>query len=410
MKQIYYLAIVGLVFIAASIPQNGMAQCTCAGGIPATSIVYNATLAPTNVPSATIIFPQFNPTTFPGFDLSCVTLFDTVSGVSTTGLRNLNSSTALLDPSNPLYSPTGRMEYSMLLNVTTSILGPGINQNRTWTTPYGPDSLGAFGQPDDSITYGPDNIFTNFTASKASTSVSSYIGTGSVAFSYGILGGLVITEGSLNYHAQILTYYSGNFGLAYYLCPSSPLATSISYFSAVKNKSSIDLQWLAASLQNNTNYEIQYSKNGEDFNSIGSIPTNASAAGTVSEFHYQYHINPSDVGSMYFRIKRVEADGHISYSAVKLINLEFSGSLGIQTYPNPVTSNIRIQFEENQNGHFLLELINISGQVIQQKSVNLSSASRVDFDLVNHPARGLYVIRAKDLSHNKQYITKIQVQ
>jgi hypothetical protein len=108
---------------------------------------------------------------------------------------------------------------------------------------------------------------------------------------------------------------------------------------------------------------------------------------------------------MYFRIKRVEADGHISYSAVKLINLEFSGSLGIQTYPNPVTSNIRIQFEENQNGHFLLELINISGQVIQQKSVNLSSANRVDFDLAVL-YQGIVCFTRKDLSITNNILPK----
>jgi Secretion system C-terminal sorting domain len=410
MKQIYLLSIVGMVFIAASIPQCSSAQCTCSGGIPATTLVYTASISPTNLPSATVSFPQFNPTLTPGFDLSCVTLFDTLSGVSTTGLRNLNSSTALLDPSNPLYSPTGRMEYSMLLNVTTSVIGPGINQNKTFTSAYGPDSLGAYGQPDDSITYGPDNIFTNFKSSKASTSVSSYIGTGSVTFSYGILGGLVITEGSLNYHAQIITTYSGNFGLKYFLCPSSPLATAISYFAAIRNKNTIDLQWLAGNFQNNTVYEIEFSRNGEDFNTLGNIPSNPSSAGTITEFHYQYNLHSSDVGNLYFRIKRVDADGRISYSAVKLVNLESAAAIGIQTYPNPVINTVRVQFEENQNGQFLLEMINIAGQVIQQKSVTLSSANRVDFDLARHPAKGLYVLRAKDITHNKQYITKVQVQ
>ena len=180
-------------------------------------------------------------------------------------------------------------------------------------------------------------------------------------------------------------------------------------FFCIKNKNSIDLQWLAANLQNNTNYEIQFSKNGEDFNSIGSIPADASSAGTVSEFHYQYHLDPSDVGSMYFRIKRIEADGHISYSAVKLINLESIGSIGIQTYPNPVMNTVKVQFDEKQNGHFLLELINISGQVIQQKSVNLSSDNQVILTLQSS-GQGIVCFRAKDLSHNKQYITKVQVQ
>jgi Secretion system C-terminal sorting domain len=410
MKKIYFRTIVALAFIAASFPQNISAQCTCAGGIPATAIIYNSILAPTNLPSATITLPQFDPTTLPGFDLSCVTLFDTLSGVTISGARNLNSSTALLPPSNPIYSPTGRMEYAFLLVVSANVVGPGINQIKSFNQDYGPDSLGAYGQPDDTITYGPTNLFTNFPSSKASTNVGAYIGTGTVSFSYNILGNLNVTEGSINFRQQITATYSGKFGLAYYLCPSSPLATTVSYFSALKHDKTVDLQWLAANFQNNTLYEVQFSKNGEDFASIGNIPAGTASAGTISEYHYQYDLNPTDVGSVYFRIKRVEADGHSSYSAVKLINLESNGSMGIQTYPNPVVDLVKVQFANNQQGHFLLELVNISGQVVQQKALTLNGSNQVDFSLSSHPARGMYVLRAKDLSHNKQYITKVQVQ
>ena len=71
--------------------------------------------------------------------------------------------------------------------MTANIAGPGFTQSKTITAVYGPDSLGAFGQPDDTITYGPDNIFANFIGSKASTSVASYIGTGNVSLSYSTL-------------------------------------------------------------------------------------------------------------------------------------------------------------------------------------------------------------------------------
>jgi hypothetical protein len=410
MKKIYFRAIVALVFIAASIPQSTSAQCTCAGGIPATTIRNVVSLAPTNLPSATISMPQFNPTVMPGFDLSCVTMFDTLTIQATSGARNLNSSTALLPPSNSQYSPTGRMEYAFVLPMTANVVGPGFTQAKTITASFGPDSLGAFGQPDDTITYGPSNIFVNVTGSKASTNVGAYIGTGTVSLSYSTLGNLVATQGSSNFTQTVRTLYSGNFGLLYYLCPSSPLATSISYFSAVKNNKSVDLQWLAANLQNNTLYEIQYSKNGEDFSPVGNISAGTTSAGIISEYHYQYNLNPTDVGAVYFRIKRIEPDGHVSYSAVKLINLESSGSLGIQTYPNPVVNTVKVQFASNQTGHFMLELINISGQVIQQKAVSMNGNSQTDFDLVNHPAKGLYVLRARNMASNKQYITKVQIQ
>lgn len=410
MKHIYSRIFVVLAFIAASIPNSSFAQCTCSGGIPATQIRNLATLSPTNLPSATISIPQFNPTATPGFDLSCVTLFDTLTIEATSGARNLNSSTALLPPANSQYSPTGRMEYSFVLPMTANISGPGFTQSKTISATYGPDSLGAFGQPDDTITYGPDNIFQNWIGSKASVNPAAYIGTGTVSLSYSTLGNLVATEGSSNFTQTVRTLYSGNFGMVYYLCPSNPLASSISYFSALKNNKAIDLQWLAMTLQNNTVYEIQYSKNGEDFNSVASIPSGTSAAGTVQQFNYQYDLNSTDLGSVYFRIKRLEPDGKISYSAVKLINLESNGSFGIQTYPNPVVSLVKIQFDQLQSGHFLLELINISGQVIQRKSVTLSGTSQTDFNLDNHPAKGLYVLRAKNLANNQQYITKVQVQ
>lgn len=411
MKQVYSLTNVALVFIAAFVPRQLSAQCTCNGGVPATTLVYTSTLSPTNVPSATISLPQFNPSTNPGMDLACVALFDTLSAVTTSGARNLNSSTALLPPGNLQYSPTGRMEYSFVLPVTANVLGPGINQSHTFTTTYGPDSLGAYGQPDDTITYGPTNIFTNFTGTKASTSPSSYIGTGNISLSYSILGNLNATEGSLNFAQRVTAIYSGNFGLTYYLCPIVPLAMNITNFLAFKNNKYIMLQWLGANNQTGINYEIQYSKDGNQYLSIGNIPAGANASGTVTQYQYQYNPAPTDVGQLYFRIKRTDSNGNISYSLIKIVDMNGSGPIiGIQTYPNPVVNTIMVQFAENQSGNFMLELVNITGQVIQQKSVTFSGNSLTRFDLNNHPPKGLYFLRAKDLSGDKQYVTKIMIQ
>ena len=77
MKQIYSRTFVVLVFIAASIPHtictvHMFRRNSCNSN-------YNSYPGPTNLPSATITFPQFNPTTNPGFDLSCVTMFDTLT-------------------------------------------------------------------------------------------------------------------------------------------------------------------------------------------------------------------------------------------------------------------------------------------------------------------------------------------
>lgn len=411
MKHVYIGSIVALAFIVSFIPKHLSAQCTCSGGIPATPLTYSSILSPTNISSATITLPQFDPSTHPGYDLSCVTLFDTLSGTTTSGARNLNSSTALLPPTNPQYSPTGRMEYAFVLPVTLSILGPGINQSKTFTTTYGPDSLGAFGQPDDTITYGPDNIFTDWLGQKASTTPLAYVGSGNVSLSYSILGNLNATEGSINFQQRVTAVYSGKFGLTYYLCPSTPLAFIMNSLTEVKESDYILLQWLARNDQNNVNYEIQFSKDGNEFQSIGSAPPGANEAGTVTQYQYQYHLNPSDVCALYFRIKRTDAGGNVTYSNVKVVNLDGSGQFaGIQTYPNPVVNTIMVHFDENQSGNYVLQLVNLTGQVLQQKSITISNANTTKFDLNSHPAKGLYFLRAKDIGRNKQYVTKVLIE
>jgi hypothetical protein len=99
-------------------------------------------------------------------DLYCLKLDYKLSAQSISGARNLAPSTALLPPTDPLYSPTGRLEYSFDLLTSANITGPGFSVVKPYHAYYGPDSLGAYGQPDDTITYGPDNVLNGITGFK----------------------------------------------------------------------------------------------------------------------------------------------------------------------------------------------------------------------------------------------------
>jgi len=116
------------------------------------------------------------------------------------------------------------------------------------------------------------------------------------------------------------------------------------------------------------------------------------------------------VGELYFRIKRLDANGNALYSMIRVVDLDAMARIGIQTYPNPVVNSITVQFDEKQNGNYLLELVNLTGQVLQQNVVTLSGGSMTRIDLTRHFAKGVYFLRAKDLSHDKQYVTKVMIQ
>ncbi|HTQ65204.1 MAG TPA: choice-of-anchor E domain-containing protein [Puia sp.] len=393
MKQVYILAIVGLAFIAVSIPQQGSAQCLCSGGIAATPITQSVTIAPTQTSVLTFTFQQFDPTIG---TLSCVTMRDTISGVSTTYVLNTD--------------PVDTIPYLFQLTVNNKISGPGIIVNQIFNKTYGYDTLNPAGQPGDTITYGPDNIFNHATGSGSTGGNPAYIGMGTVDFTYKINGGLVALDGGLNYKDSISTIIGGTINLTYYWCPSSPLGSLINSFTAIKKDKYILLQWLATNDQNNANYEIEYSKDGNEYLPVGNVPAGTNAAGTITQYQYQYNPDPSDVGKLYFRIKRTDANGNTVYSTIKEVDLSAQNRIGIQTYPNPVVNSVLVQFDENQNGNFMLELVNITGQILEQKKIILSGTNLTRFDLNSNPAKGIYFLRAKNMDNNEQWLSKIMVK
>jgi len=373
-----------MLFFIANFTTVASAQCLCSGGIPATAVTYYNPLDTTNASTSTISFPQFDPSIG---TLACVSMIDTISGITTTNVQNTASPT----------------QFEFLLLVANNITGPGITVNEDFTKVYGPDSLSAGGSPGDSITYGPDNIFSNVMDSTASTSTAPYLGLGSVNFVYSLNGGLNSLEGGFNYNTQIVTNYWGGFKLTYFWCPSLPLAINISNFTAYKNGQNIQLQWQTSNDQGNVNYVIESSRDGSNFLSSGSVSSNISDGDSSASYRFMYPLSGTDPDKLYFRIKRIDAEGNASYSVVKMVDLENINLTLFQAYPNPATNLVMVEFNQLQTGNFIVTLVNTSGQVVLRKAVTLSGANQISLDLTNRPAAGLYFLQVRDQSQSHQY-------
>jgi hypothetical protein len=393
MKQFYPRGFVLLAFIAFSvIPYSLFSQCTCSGGIPATAIDQTITISPTKTSTLNFNFQQFDPSIG---NLSCVYLHDTISGNSVTGARNTGPDS------------TG---FLFQLTLTNKVSGPGISITHVFNTTYGYDTLAPYGDPADTITYGPENIITNPHGVDNTGGNAAYLGLGTVNFAYTVNGGMITLDGGSNYRSAVTTVIGGTMKLTYYWCPAIPLGATIKNFSVFKKDGIVSLQWLATNDQSDITYEIQYSKDGETWVSAGTVPAGSAPAGTVAQYEYQYHPASTDVGEIYFRIKRRDGQGNISFSEVKVIDLQQADHQpGIQIYPNPVSNRITVRFDERQTGAYNLELISTTGQLIQQKQVQLQENSLATMDLSGRPARGVYFLRARDLGRNRQFMTKVIV-
>ncbi|HEY2347692.1 MAG TPA: T9SS type A sorting domain-containing protein [Puia sp.] len=367
-------------------------QCTCTGGIPATAINQTITISPTTTSTLNFSFLQFNPAIG---NLACVALHDTITGNSVTGAGNTGpDSTAFL----------------FQLTLTNKITGPGITMTHVYNSVHGYDTLAPFGIPGDTITYGPENIITFPTGIGNTGGNAAYLGLGTVNFTYSINGGMITLDGGSNYNSSVTTVIGGTLKLTYFWCPTIPLGTAISNFSVFKKNGSISLQWLGTTDQKDIIYEIDYSNDNEHWQSAGTVPAGSAPEGTVAQYQYQYNPSKADVGDIYFRIKRTDAEGNVVYSVIKAVNLQLQDQrAGIQIYPNPVNQKILIQFDEQQTGNYSLELVGTTGQVIVKKQVQLSGANLTNMELSSKPASGIYFLRVVNTANNHQFLTKVIV-
>jgi hypothetical protein len=392
MKNLYLRGLLVSACIFIFIHPSLFAQCTCTGGIPATAIDQSISISPTTTSTLNFSFQQFNPAIG---NLSCVSLHDTITGSSVTGAGNTGpDSTAFL----------------FQLTLTNKITGPGITMTHVFNSVHGYDTLAPFGIPGDTITYGPENIITFPTGFGSTGGNAAYLGLGTVNFAYSINGGMITLDGGSNYNSSVTTVIGGTLRLTYYWCPTVALGAAISNFSVFKKNGNISLQWLGTTDQQDIIYEIDYSNDNEHWLATGTVPAGSAPAGTVAQYQYQYNPTKADVGDIYFRIKRTDAEGNVIYSVIKAVNLQMEDQRpGIQIYPNPVNQKILIQFDEQQTGNYVLELVGTTGQVIARKQVQLSGASITNMDLSNKPASGIYFLRAVNTANNRQFLTKVIV-
>ena len=164
------------------------------------------------------------------------------------------------------------------------------------------------------------------------------------------------------------------------ICISSAAAgllpISINDFTASKQNKVVDLNWQTSIEQNSSYFDVEFSRDGDNFESIGRV--NASGSSTTLKNYSSKHLSPVN-GLNYYRLKLVDVGGSFKYSIVRTV--KFSTSTSIAIMPNPTAD--RIYLTSNEGGTLQsVDLYTISGKLLQHvnnftlgKSIDLSTYS-----------------------------------
>ena len=145
-----------------------------------------------------------------------------------------------------------------------------------------------------------------------------------------------------------------------------------------------------------------------DFGTGGS-QTSTSASGATAKYAYQYNLNQVVAGQLYFRVKQTDANGKISYSTVKAINMGNQGATAFSAFPNPAVNRVSLQFDANLDGNYNIDVTNQVGQVVISRPMRIAKTSLIDLNLGKVTAPGMYYVRVKDASTGQVFTNKIMV-
>ncbi|MEO6454233.1 MAG: alpha-amylase family glycosyl hydrolase [Ginsengibacter sp.] len=162
---------------------------------------------------------------------------------------------------------------------------------------------------------------------------------------------------------QSITLQPGEYHV--YLNSNAALPVTLINFSGKNNGSNNVLSWAVTNEQNLARYELQRSTDGQHYSFVADI--NASG---MSNYNYADNISGDIYSTIFYRLKSIDKDGRINYSAVVKIRMS-AKDFFIDINPNPFRDKLNVNIESHSKDRATLLLADLSGRQLIKKNILL---------------------------------------
>lgn len=154
------------------------------------------------------------------------------------------------------------------------------------------------------------------------------------------------------------------------------------------------LTWITGNEQNNLGFEIQRSKDGQNFTSIGFVNTQA-PGGSTSNLTYDFKDTNIEKGAIqYYKLRQVDNNNQSKFSAIVKIKGEQSTVFTIDGIaPNPVQNSLITSISSPSKNLVHLQVLDMMGRMILQQKVNIQEGNNVIPVNVSTLGSGIYLLK-----------------
>jgi hypothetical protein len=160
------------------------------------------------------------------------------------------------------------------------------------------------------------------------------------------------------------------------------------FFTAVKDNRDVRLAWTTNTEFKNDMFVVERSSNGVDFEAINQVVSDNDEWNTF--FNYTEADQEPQVGSNYYRIKKMHKDGTVKYSIIRDLTFDLDPSELI-LYPNPASNEVFLNIRRFAGQEGSIKVVNALGQTMTVRNFAELPSERIPFSLDGF-ASGLYTV------------------
>lgn len=146
----------------------------------------------------------------------------------------------------------------------------------------------------------------------------------------------------------------------------APLPVYFKEFDAAREGTSVNLQWITASEENNKGFIIDRKIGNKNWIPIAFVNSAAPGGTSSTDLNYSYADQNNTNEITLYRLKQVDLDGQFAYSQVLEIQGLKTNSSNVNIFPNPgKNGQITITFKDLSQG-LILVLLDANGRLLQR--------------------------------------------
>jgi hypothetical protein len=153
------------------------------------------------------------------------------------------------------------------------------------------------------------------------------------------------------------------------MAPTQTLPAKLKSFSGQRTNSIDELRWIVTLEHNVDRYEIEYSKDGVQYNTIASQKATGLSG---SEKTYTYRNQVDFSATSYYRIKIIDLDGAYEYSEIVVLTPEINRK-DVYLYPNPTSGIFKIHIPNVGSTNVNYRVYDDAGKLVRLKTITLLS-------------------------------------